>query len=174
MRYFGWGRWPRFRRYHGLANHLRFADRCCRRLARAVFHAMLVHRARLEHRQALLFRAVDVAIELFVLTVTIHRAKRMADRSEPGAESAVALAHGFACAARRRIVHNLRALHDNDDRVNARIGRALLAGEFDWLQAGIIGISASITDLTPPSMDELLAQRQTPQFVAPLARKSSC
>ncbi|MFO7564858.1 MAG: acyl-CoA dehydrogenase family protein [Enhygromyxa sp.] len=157
-RYFGWGLWPRFARYGRLASHLRFADRCCRRLARAVFHAMLRHQARLEHRQELLFRAVDVAIELFVLTVTVHRARAASD--EQSAERAAELADLFARGARARINAKLRGMWRNDDRRRYAVGRALLDGEYLWLEQGVMGIDAEVEELTPPSMQELLARPQ--------------
>lgn len=151
-RWFGWGLWPRYREYGPLATHLRFADRCCRRLARAVFHAMVIHRAKLEHRQELLFRAVDVAVELFVLTVTVCRARALSQWA-----SASELADVFARGARARINAKLRAFHFNQDRARYRVGRALLDGKYTWLEEGIIGIGADIDELTPPSIDELLA-----------------
>lgn len=161
-RWIGWGWWPRFRRYDRLATHLRFADRCCRRLARAVFHLMVIHRARLEHRQELLFRAVDVAIELFVLTVTIHRARLASEQRS--AERAVELADVFAHGARSRILGKLRGLWRNHDRARHRVGRALLDGQYQWLEHGIIDTGFTIDELTPPSVDELLAEpREPPQ-----------
>ena len=45
-----WSGWPRFRAFGGLAPHLRFIDRATRKLARSVFHGMIVHRAALERR----------------------------------------------------------------------------------------------------------------------------
>jgi alkylation response protein AidB-like acyl-CoA dehydrogenase len=164
-RYLGWGLWPRYARYGRLATHLRFADRCCRKLARAVFHAMVIHRARLEHRQALLFRAVDVAIELFVLTVTIHRAAVAGDQSV--AERAAELADLFARGARDRIRAKLRGLRRNDDRARYAVGRALLEGEYQWLEQGILGLDADVEQLIPPSVEQLLAQSQPPPFEAP-------
>jgi alkylation response protein AidB-like acyl-CoA dehydrogenase len=158
-RWLGWGRWPRYREYGRLAKHLRFADRCARRLARAVFHAMLVHRAGLERKQALLFRTVDIAMELFVLSVTIRRAKSLHEHHSPTAAGAVELADLFARGARERIRQKLRALWRNDDARCYRLGREMLAGTYEWLETGILGIPASIEDLTPPSVDELHARR---------------
>ncbi|HET8644074.1 MAG TPA: acyl-CoA dehydrogenase family protein, partial [Vicinamibacteria bacterium] len=40
-RWFGWSRWPRYSEYGALSAHVRFVDRACRRLARALFHAMV-------------------------------------------------------------------------------------------------------------------------------------
>lgn len=161
-RYFGWGWWPRYREYGPLATHMRFADRCCRRLARSVFHAMVIHRAKLEHRQELLFRAVDVAIELFVLTVTICRARRLSETAtrELAAEGAIELADVFARGARDRIAAKLRGLWRNDDKARYHVGRALLAGKYEWIEGDIIGIDAEVDELKPPSVEELLARAE--------------
>jgi alkylation response protein AidB-like acyl-CoA dehydrogenase len=155
-RWFGWGRWPRYRRYGRLATHLRFVDRCARRLARSVFHAMAIYRAGLEHKQALLFRAVDVAIELFVITVTVRRAQLIGSRNAELGPRAVELADVFARGARRRIEAGLRAMWRNDDEVRYQVGRALLDGHYRWLEGGIIGLPYGASELAPPSVDEVL------------------
>ncbi|KIG13858.1 Butyryl-CoA dehydrogenase [Enhygromyxa salina] len=164
-RWIGWGRWPRYRGYGRLAGHLRFVDRCCRRLARAVFHGMAVYRAKLERKQAFLFRAVDVAMELFVITVTIRRAHLLHAR-DPGSSSttgALELADLFASGARERIRQHLRALWHNDDNAGYDVGRQLLAGRYAWLERGIIGIAEQADELVPKSIDELLAAEHAPR-----------
>ncbi|HET9555232.1 MAG TPA: acyl-CoA dehydrogenase family protein, partial [Anaeromyxobacteraceae bacterium] len=58
---------PRHGEFGRLAKHLRFVERASRRLARQVFHAMVVYRAATERKQAFLFRLVDVADELLAM-----------------------------------------------------------------------------------------------------------
>ena len=73
-RWVGWGRFPRFGEFGGLATHMRFVERSCRKLAREIFHGMMVHQAKLAYKQGFLFRVVDIADELFAMAATVSRA----------------------------------------------------------------------------------------------------
>ncbi len=147
----GWGRWPRWSELDGLGRHLRFAERSCRKLARTLFHGMVVYRAGLEHKQAFLFRAVDIAMELFVLTAVVKRAHALRRARSDQAEAAVVLADLVARRARRRVEHMFRQAWRNDDAAHYRVGRALLTGDLAWLEEGIIGAPFDEEDLVPES-----------------------
>ncbi len=148
-RWLGWGRWPRYERYGRLAPYLRFVHRASRRLAREVFHGMVAYRAGLERKQAFLFRAVDVADELFVITATAARAHQLRRVGDPAAAGALELAI-LACANSRRAVRRLfRELWHNDDVLKTRVGRRVLDGEHAWLEDRIFGLGCSSEDLRP-------------------------
>ena len=159
-RWLGWGFWPRFGAYGRLARHMRFADRATRRLARAIFHGMAIYQAKLERKQVFLFRAVDIALELFALTCAVARAKRLRETGHPGAQSAEALADLFARGARRHVKRLFGELWSNDDARKHAMGKAILAGEHTWLEAGTMGLPYDVKELTPPTVTELLAQRE--------------
>ncbi|HXK12410.1 MAG TPA: acyl-CoA dehydrogenase family protein [Vicinamibacteria bacterium] len=137
-RWLGWAFWPRYAAFGPLASHLRFVERSSRRLARASFHGMLVYRAKLQNKQAFLFRLVDIANETFAMAAAASRARALADRGSPEGEEAVRMADVFCRSARRRVKALFRDLWSNDDVLRYRHGLGVLAGRDQWLEAGIL------------------------------------
>ncbi|MEZ4241639.1 MAG: acyl-CoA dehydrogenase family protein [Myxococcota bacterium] len=132
--WFGLGTFFRYGKYGKLAKHLRFAERASRRLARNVFHGMVRYQAKLERKQAFLFRTVDLAMEIAVMTASIVRAQKLVDAKAPEADAAVALAEAFALDARRYVDQRFRDLWANDDDAKTAAGRAMLDGAFTFLE----------------------------------------
>ncbi|MGE0434238.1 MAG: acyl-CoA dehydrogenase family protein, partial [Planctomycetota bacterium] len=130
----GWGQWPRFGQYGRLARHVRFAERNTRRLARNIFHGMVRYSAKLQHKQAFLFRLVDIGLELYAMTATCAKVRAMQAAKDPAANDAAELADIFCRAARRRIADWFRALWRNDDVAKYRIARRILDGKHLWLE----------------------------------------
>jgi hypothetical protein len=139
-RWLGWGRWPRYSEFGALATHLRFVERSARKLARASFHGMLRYQARLQNKQAFLFRLVDVANELFAMAATVARARALAEKQRPEAAEARHLADLFCRISRRRVGRLFDALWDNDDVQLYRAGVDVLEGRHEWLEKGILGL----------------------------------
>src|SRR5690242_20558171 len=90
-----------------LATHLRFANRATNKLGRAIFHAMVRFGPKLERRQMVLFRAVDIGAELYAMAAACSRAQMLAKQ---GREEAIVLADAFCIEARQRIRAYFRAL----------------------------------------------------------------
>ena len=67
-----------------LATHVRFVDRASRKLARTLFHCMVRFGPKLEKRQAVLGRLVEIGAELLAITAACSRAQAMVDEG-PGA-----------------------------------------------------------------------------------------
>ena len=67
-----------------LATHVRFVDRASRKLARTLFHCMVRFGPKLEKRQAVLGRLVEIGAELLAITAACSRAQAMVDAG-PGA-----------------------------------------------------------------------------------------
>jgi len=141
-RWLGWGRWPRYSEFGALATHMRFVERSARKLARASFHGMLRYQARLQNKQAFLFRLVDVANELFAMSATVARARALAEAQRPEAAEARHLADLFCRISRRRVQRLFDALWDNDDVQLYRAGVDVLDGRHEWLEKGILGLGA--------------------------------
>jgi len=149
--------WRRYSQYGELATHLRFAARASRRLARTIFHGMLRFGPKLEKKQAFLFRAVDVALELFALTATVLRAHAFS-RVDP---ACLDLANGFARGASRRIDDLLRDMWRNDDASQYRIAQHLLSGRYVFLEADTMGVPYSVDDMRPQSMEDFFSTRHS-------------
>jgi 3-hydroxyacyl-CoA dehydrogenase/alkylation response protein AidB-like acyl-CoA dehydrogenase/enoyl-CoA hydratase/carnithine racemase len=113
-----------------LIRHFRYASRTSRRLARAMFHAMLRHGPKLERQQLLLGRFVDIGTELFAITATCLRAERLMQGEATGANKAELLqvADFFCQASRLRIEEKFRRVRRNADQASYRLAQQVLAG----------------------------------------------
>jgi hypothetical protein len=132
----GWSRKGAYSKYGDLAGHIAFADRSARKLARAIAEAMARHGPKLERRQAVLFRLVDIGAELYAMCATCVRAAALA-AERPGDDSPIRLADLFCRQARRRVDDLFDALFDATDRPAYRVGQQVLEGEYKWLEEGI-------------------------------------
>jgi alkylation response protein AidB-like acyl-CoA dehydrogenase len=153
-RWLGWGRWPRYAEFGALATHMRFVERSCRKLARQSFHGMAWYQARLQTKQAFLFRLVDVANELFAMAATITRAKAMADTRHAQATEARELADLFCRSSRRKVARLFHDLWRNDDVVKYKTALNVLAGRHEYVEAGIVGLEAPLASSPKPPVRE--------------------
>lgn len=144
------GLWaPRYASFGTLARHLRFVERSSRKLAREIFHSMVVFRAGAERRQAFLFRLVDIANELFAMAAAVARAEALRRAGRLEAEASARLADQFCRGSRRKVRGLFRALWRNDDVAAYRVGREVLAGEHAWLEEGVLGLGIDAAELRP-------------------------
>jgi alkylation response protein AidB-like acyl-CoA dehydrogenase len=123
--------------FGALATHLRFADRATNKLGRAIFHAMVRFGPKLERRQMVLFRAVDIGAELYAIAATCSRAQMLAKQ---GRREALALADAFCIEARQRIDASFRALFGRSDPALYKVALQVLRGDHAWLEQGIVGL----------------------------------
>jgi alkylation response protein AidB-like acyl-CoA dehydrogenase len=132
----GWSRWPRYGEFGSLAAHLRFIERSSKRLARSMFYAMSLYQGRLERKQALLGRFVDIGAELFAMSATCARAQSR--RSQPEGEKIVRMAEVFCKQSRLRIEDLFDRLFENADNSTYKLAQEVLRGEHTWLERGIM------------------------------------
>jgi alkylation response protein AidB-like acyl-CoA dehydrogenase len=118
-----------------LESHLEYMDRATRRLGRTIFHAMVRFGPKLEKRQMVLFRAVDIGAELYAMASTISRAKMLA---EQGNAEAMELAEVFCRESRDRVEASFRALYGEHDAAIYRLAQRVVKGEHAWLESGIV------------------------------------
>ena len=119
-----------------LAGHVRFADRAGRKLARTLFHCMVRFGPKLEKRQAVLGRLVEIGAELLAITAACSRAHAMV-KSDPANRGPIELADLFSRQARRRIEDRFAAVFDNDDVAAYAAAQHVIRGEHAWLEAGM-------------------------------------
>jgi hypothetical protein len=137
-RWLGWGFWPKYAGFGPLAGHLRYVERAARRLARGVFHAMMRFGPKLEYRQAVLFRLVDVGAELFAMAATCARAQGLLQNDPAAGRRAVDLADLFCRQARGRVDAKFHDLSHNADTRAYRLAQEVLQREHRWLERGIV------------------------------------
>jgi len=94
----------------------------------------------MERKQGFLFRAVDIVMELFVMSATLSHAQRMLDDGGAEAEHARMLADVFCKGARRRIKRLFRDLWANQDAAKNAVAADVLAGKLDWLRTGTLDL----------------------------------
>ena len=147
-----------------LAKHLRFVERSSRRLARQTFYGMGRWQAKLERKQAFLGRVVDIGAELFAMTACCSRAEMLLRTAPEKAAGAYELADAYCEQARVRVDEYFYQLWRNTDDADHALTRKVLAGEYTWLEAGVLdqseGTGPWIADATPgPSQKEDLHRR---------------
>jgi hypothetical protein len=130
-----------FSEFGPLASHLRYAERASRKLARSTFYAMGRYQARLERKQSVLARIVDIGAELFAISSTVVYANTLQDERPDRAAEAVQLADVFCKQARRRADALFAELFDNDDDAAYKLAQDVLAGSLTWDEEGILDLS---------------------------------
>lgn len=135
-----------------LARHLRYVERASRKLARSTFYAAGRWQGGLEYRQGFLGRMVDIGAELFAMSAVCVRAHADASAEGPlgsmGANgtgpatapgrSALLLADAFCRQARVRAEELFDGLWRNTDAMDVKLARAVLAGDFAWVEEGVL------------------------------------
>jgi alkylation response protein AidB-like acyl-CoA dehydrogenase len=132
----GWSRWPRHGDFGELAGHIRFAERRSRKLARTLAYAMSRYGAKLEKKQAVLFRMVEIGAELFAMAASCSYAVKLKGRDGAG-NGPLKMADLFCRHARRRIDTRFDRIFDNDDAATYRLAQEVLEGRHAWLETGI-------------------------------------
>ena len=106
-----------------MAKHLRWIDRKSKQLARTLFHQMILQGPKLEYKQLILGRIIDIGIELAVMALVASRAQKEAkagDRSHYG----LAL---YWLDSRQHVVNDLlRQISKNSDQSATKVAKEIL------------------------------------------------
>jgi hypothetical protein len=129
--------WFGYGEFGALAKHMRFVERSSRKLARTLFHCMVRFGPKLEKRQAVLGRLVEIGAELLAISATCARAHLMTRRnpSDPGP---MELADVFSQQARRRVETRFHEVWSNEDVATYATARRVLDDKYLWLEAGMV------------------------------------
>jgi alkylation response protein AidB-like acyl-CoA dehydrogenase len=134
-RYLGWSRFPKFGEFGKLSGHMGYIERTARHLSRSIFHAMMRYQAKLERKQMVLFRIVDIGTDLFAMSASISYAAML---EKKGQKNAMDLADVFCREARMRIDANFHNLFTDHDDAAYKLVSKLLKGEYDWFKGELV------------------------------------
>ncbi len=138
-----WLNSARLRRYGEfgkLAGHVRYIERTTRHLGRSIFHAMIRFGPKLERKQMVLFRAVDIGSELYAMSAACVRAQMLAKQ---GRTEAITLADAFCRESRDRIKGHFDNFFGAHDPALYKLALEVLRGEHAWLEQGIVSSLAT-------------------------------
>lgn len=120
-----------------LGEEFKYVEATAHKLARTIFHYMGIYQDKLEKRQNILGRLMDIGTELFAISATCSYASGLVERN-PRDVSPEDLARLFVKQSKLRIRAHFRALKYNADRYENVLAKRVLQGEFTWLEKGII------------------------------------
>ncbi|NGX58017.1 MAG: putative acyl-CoA dehydrogenase FadE10 [Chlamydiae bacterium] len=121
-----------------LERHFKFIEKTSHLLARKIFIYMAIYQKKLEHKQMLLGRLIDIGTDLFIMAATCSYA--ISESKNQKNNSPIELADHFCQVTKRRIKENFAAITDNDDRSTNRIAKKVIDNDFRWLEKGIMWI----------------------------------
>jgi alkylation response protein AidB-like acyl-CoA dehydrogenase len=99
----------------GLRSESRHVRSLSKRLARALFHAMLRHGPKLEKKQVLLGRFVEIGAELFAMTAAMAYAGQLVGNGKGNREDLVPLVKYFCRLTRMKVDRLFREVRENAD-----------------------------------------------------------
>ena len=134
----GFGMWPRYSDFGPLATHMRFVNRASRKLARSLFHAMIRFGPKLEKKQSVLFRMVEIGAELLAISAACSRAVMLVGK-DPANRGPIAMADVFSRQSRRKVRQLFGSVFDNDDDRTYRLAREVLDDKHLWMEEGLVG-----------------------------------
>lgn len=115
-----------------LSGHMLFVKRMSKRLAKSIFINMLLYQKKLESKQNILGRFVDIGCDLFVMSAVCSYASASRGKSDDG------LADLFCKEARLRIKRRFEDLTNNEDKLKKKISKNILQDEYVWMENDIM------------------------------------
>ncbi|MCA9408855.1 MAG: acyl-CoA dehydrogenase family protein [Candidatus Omnitrophica bacterium] len=120
-----------------LSGHLCYVQGVTKRLGRTIFHNMIRYQKKLEAKQSILNRIVDIGSELFAMTAACSYANQLS-KDDPTRRNAIELADLFCRTSRRRIENAFREGKSNCDRQSLKMAKDILASRYEWMENDIV------------------------------------
>jgi hypothetical protein len=131
------GLWPRYAGYGSLGKHMRYIECTSRKLGRTLCHQMLRFGPKLERRQMILGRLVEVGTELFAMSTTIAKVAAL-EKQNPSEKGPRELADLFCRQSRLRIREYFKGVCCNNDLADSKVAAKVMENGYEWLEQGII------------------------------------
>lgn len=120
-----------------LRGHMAFIGKTAPKLARNLFHAMMIYQQGLEAKQQLMTRLVNVGTDLFAMAATCSKAITQY-QANPSDKGPLELADLFCRQARGRVERDFKGLFFNSDKFAYKIAQNTLESKYSWLENDII------------------------------------
>jgi alkylation response protein AidB-like acyl-CoA dehydrogenase len=118
-----------------LSGHMVLVQQAAKKLARETFHEIAKYQQKLESKQSILNRIVDIGTELFAVSAVCSYAAMLVRDGQP---NAVDLADSFCNDARKRINALFNESTNNSDPQQLKMAKKILAKEYEWMENQII------------------------------------
>ena len=118
--------------------HLAYATRACKRLAKSLFHTMAKFGPKLEFEQLLLGNFVEIGVDLFVMGCVLAKAEKLLAQN-PNDKTPQELADLFCRNARERIEMNFFKVKNNNNKLFNKSAKSFMEGKYDWMGSDIFG-----------------------------------
>ena len=120
-----------------MKRHMCYIDRTAKKLARKLFHQMVIHQKKMATKQMLINRFVDIGIYLFAMSCSCALADHLA-KTDPSKKNALELADYFCKMKKREIKKLFSEIKSNDDKASNKLAKSFLNDEFEWFEFDII------------------------------------
>jgi alkylation response protein AidB-like acyl-CoA dehydrogenase len=118
--------------------HLTYAARTSKRLARSLFHTMAKYGPKLEYEQLILGNFVEIGVDLFVMGCVLAKAEKLLGQN-PADKTPMELADLFCRSARERIEQNFFKVKNNHNKLYNKGAKSFMEGKYDWMGTDIFG-----------------------------------
>lgn len=120
-----------------LQKYFTFIEKQSHHLAKEIFVGMATYRQKLERKQMLLGRLMEIGTDLFAMSSVCSYALMLSKNPEIN-DSSIELADHFCQLAKRRIDEHFLSLTQNDDHSVNALAKKTVEKSYKWLEKGIV------------------------------------